>query len=44
MGKRKTPDRVAAVIERRRSGAAGPHGKPQNRSAARRGAIRDQED
>lgn len=43
--KRKTPDRVAAVQERRRSGAAGPHGKEYDRTAERRDAInRNQEE
>jgi hypothetical protein len=36
------PARVAAVQERKRSNAAGPHGKPYNRSAEKRAAMKDQ--
>jgi hypothetical protein len=34
------PDRIARVLERRRSNAAGPHANPGQRRQRTRGAVR----
>ena len=43
MSKSKTPARVVAVLERRRSSASGSHTSRKPRGARKREAIREQE-